>query len=56
MNIIYIIIGVTLRVLFELFMFAASIVWFLVCAVMGVITVIFMVLSYIFKSKPNIPS
>lgn len=56
MNIIYIVIGVTLRVLFELFALAASIAWFVVCAVIGTVGFILVFIVSLFTNKPNIPS
>ena len=56
MNIIYIVIGVTLRVLFELFAMAVSIVWFAACTVIGLIGFVIVFCWSLFTSKLNVPS
>lgn len=56
MNLFSVAIGVTLRVLFELFAIAVSIVWFATCSVVGLIGFVIVFCWSLFTSKPNVPS
>lgn len=56
MNLFFVAIGVTLRVLFELFTIAVSIVWFAVCIVVGLIGFVIVFWWSLFTSKTKVPS
>lgn len=54
MNYLWVFIGITLRVFFEVVMTIAGVVWFILCAAGGLIVIIATIIIYAFTKKPSL--